>query len=141
MRRVQKGSKIQGEVEDLALVKQKFQKWRLTRKHRGRIPEKLWQLAVKLTSTYAISRVSRELGLSFPALKNRLEVYSKPCSDIIDKSTSFVELEVLPESGVLPLGSGCVMELTRVDGANLKIYSTMGSRVDITGICENFLKG
>jgi hypothetical protein len=140
MQRNQKESKIQGAV-DLALVKQKFHQWRQTRKHRERIPERLWRLAVELTSTYAISRVTRELGLSFTGLKNRLKVDSKPGSGIINKSSSFVELSLLPESDALPQRSGCVLELTRVDGSNLKIYSPIGGRIDIMGICENFLKG
>jgi hypothetical protein len=70
-----------------------------------------------------------------------LNVDSKSESGIIDKSDSFVEVKVLPESGILPMNSACVMEVTLVDGANLKIYSTMGNHIDIMGICENFLKG
>jgi hypothetical protein len=141
MSKGQEKSNIQAQGQDLELAKQKIQKWRLTSKHKERIPEELWQLAVSLTSTYRIGRVARELRLNFSALKNRLDVDSKAESGIIDKSDSFVEVKVLPENGVLPMSSACVMELTRVDGANLKIYSTMGSRIDIMGICENFLKG
>jgi hypothetical protein len=60
---------------------------------------------------------------------------------MMDKSDPFVEIKMLPDGVNIPISSSCVMELTRVDGANLKIYSAMGVQVDILRICEQFLKG
>jgi len=122
-------------------VKQRLLEWRKNKKHREPIPEELWQLAAELSSRFGISPVARELRLNFMALKKRVTGKTDHRKAEIDKGDSFVEIKMLPGESHIPVNGSCVMELTRTDGANLKIYSTMGSRIDIVGICENFLKG
>ena len=127
--------------KDVEQAKQRLHEWRKNKKHREPIPEELWQLAAELSTRFGISQVARELRLNFMALKKRVTGKADHRKAEVDKGDSFVEIKMLPEESHIPVNSSCVMELTRRDGANLKIYSTMGCRIDIMGICENFLKG
>jgi hypothetical protein len=141
MPKCQEQSNIESQGRVLEQAKQRFQQWRRNKSHREPIPEELWDLAVELTSRCGISQVARELSLNFSALKKRMIGKAENTRDTMDKPGSFVELNMLADGVNLPLSSVCVMELTRVDGANLKIYSAMGVQVDILRICEQFLKG
>jgi len=55
-----------------AAARQRFERWRTTRRGRGRIPEGLWMSAVKLASAYGLCRTARTLGLDYNALKKRV---------------------------------------------------------------------
>jgi hypothetical protein len=127
--------------KDVEQTKQRLQEWRKNKKHREPIPEELWQLAVELSSRFGISQVARELKLNFMALKKRVTGKTGQRKIEIDKGDSFVEIKMLPGESPVPVNSSCVMELTRVDGSNLKIYSAVGGRIDIVKICEQFLNG
>jgi hypothetical protein len=98
-------------------------------------------LAVALSSRFGISPVARELCLNFMALKKRVTGKTDHSKVEIDKGDSFVEIKMLPGENHVPINSSCVMELTRVDGANLKIYSAVGGHIDIVKICGQFLNG
>ena len=120
----------------------KFKEWRSHRKFGSRIPEGLWDLAISLTDKYAIGRVAKILSLSYKELKER--AHSKESQGVSVNSLhspSFVELKVEESvSAGLGFGSQCLMELNRADGTNMKIYSTAGASIDLTRICESFLK-
>ena len=137
----QKKSNIAGHEKDFEYARQKFQQWRRNKTYREPIPEELWQLAIELSSRFLISQVARELSLNFMALKKRVIGNSELKKGMKDNPDSFVELKMLPDSMNIPKNSSCVMELTRVDGTNLKIYSAVGKDMDILRICEQFLKG
>lgn len=137
----QKKSNIAGHEKDFEYARQKFQQWRSNKTYREPIPEELWQLAIELSSRFLISQVARELSLNFMALKKRVIGKSERKNGMVDKPGSFVELKMLPGESNVPISSSCVMELTRLDGTNLKIYSAVGRDMDILRICEQFLKG
>jgi hypothetical protein len=127
--------------KDIELARQRLEEWRKNKKHREPIPEELWQLAVELSSRFGISQVARELRLNFMALKKRVTDKTGQRKIEIDKGDSFMEIKMLPGDSYVPVNSSCVMELTRVDGANLKIYSAVGGHIDIVKICGQFLNG
>lgn len=53
-------------------VKNEFSKWRVTRKrNRDKIPEYLWNLALKQCETHSVGKVSKTLGLGYRTLKNK----------------------------------------------------------------------
>ncbi len=158
---------FQKDMSDIESVRLKFQEWRGHRKFGTRIPEELWNLAIDLTSKHPISRVCRILGLNFVELKHRVHgmhgvegVESKegPSKSPIG-SSPFIELKVgdppppsppsssgsstsIPSLGFVSADSQCLMELLRSDGTTMRIYSTAvsSSSIDITRICESFLK-
>jgi len=138
----------------LELVQEGFKEWRAKRKFGTRIPDELWQQAVDLTAHYSMSRVCRSLSLNFGDLKNRVLPH-RPPTDIADNSSGdagdacdFLEVKIDGPNGdgsnsvggLSMLGSSCLMELNKADGSTLKIYSSIGVRIDINRICETFLK-
>jgi hypothetical protein len=65
--------------EALTHLTHHFAQWRQSRRTpRGRIPHWLWAHAVALTSTFSVTRVAQQLGLTPQALKRRREIMSGP---------------------------------------------------------------
>lgn len=58
----------------LARARDRFAAWRRTKKPRSRIPEPLWDLAVKLTGQHGLNRTARTLKLDYYSLKKRVDV-------------------------------------------------------------------
>jgi hypothetical protein len=57
----------------LAGLRQRFDRWRRTRKTRSRIPEPLWTSAVKVAGRYGIHRTAKALRVDYYSLKKRVE--------------------------------------------------------------------
>lgn len=72
-----------------------FTLWRETRKHRGRIPNRLWDAAIGLTTSYPASKVAEALHLNYAELKKRLQ--PSEVSET-DQRLSFVELDLSSRS-------------------------------------------
>ena len=53
----------------LERLRRRFERWRRTRKVRGRIPDLLWTAAVKLAADYGTHRTARALRVDYYALK------------------------------------------------------------------------
>ena len=102
-------------IED---VRQRFEQWRESRKHRTPIPESLWEGAVSLCADHSIYRISRSLRLDYNALKRRV-CYSHPES-LTEPVTSsaFVELDL---KASLP-DAECLVEREDKDGAKMKMH-------------------
>ena len=66
---------VNGKVDptvELDQVRFAFDRWRRQRGGKGRIPERLWDLATSAARTNGVALVSRELGLDFTRLKTRV---------------------------------------------------------------------
>lgn len=146
--------------QELQSVMSRFEDWRKNCRElgrRSRIPEELWDLAVALTEKYAIGSVAKVLRLGYDDFKKRVQRQSLKGHDADAdadaslnqlQSPSFVELKLSAPFGSPGLGSGsqgtqgsqCLMELSRADGTHMRIYSTAESSIDITRLCESFLK-
>ena len=59
--------------KDLARGRRQFQAWRARRQTGGRIPQALWNLAVRLVKMHGVSRTATALGLDYYCLKKRAE--------------------------------------------------------------------
>ena len=102
-------------IED---VRQRFEQWRESRKHRTPIPESLWEGAVTLCADHPIYKISRSLHLDYNGLKRRVcsshpESLAEPVT-----SSAFVELDLkasLPEAE-------CLVEREDKDGAKMKMH-------------------
>ena len=68
--RTSKGGEL---PKDLLQGRNRFQAWRQRRKGRGRIPDALWMLAVRLARVHGVSRTAMALALDYYSLKNRAE--------------------------------------------------------------------
>jgi hypothetical protein len=99
-------------------VRQRFEHWRESRKHRTPIPENLWEGAASLCADHSIYRISRSLRLDYNALKKRV-CYSHPESlPESVTSSAFVELDLkasLPEAE-------CLLEREDKEGAKMKMH-------------------
>ena len=67
------GAGRRGELpQDLARARSQFQAWRGQRTGR-RIPQRLWDLAVRLVNRHGVSRTAAALGLDYYSLKKRAD--------------------------------------------------------------------
>jgi hypothetical protein len=73
---------------DLAQGRRRFQAWR-ERRQRGRIPQPLWDLAVRLVSKHGLSRTATALGLDYYSLKKHAEAAAQQPPS---RSPAFIEL-------------------------------------------------
>jgi len=121
----------------------KFHEWRERKKSsKDRIPEILWAEAVKLAQKHSLFCVSKKLGLSYTDLKKRMGKSNRDGMVRSNEEGDFMEIKVsAPNHPFLrEAPSHCIMELIRGDGSQLRVYSTDGATIDITRICESFVK-
>ena len=57
----------------LSNLQQRFVAWRKTRASGQRIPEALWNSAVRMANQYGLNRTARVLGLDYYCLKKRVD--------------------------------------------------------------------
>jgi hypothetical protein len=99
--------------QDLTRARNRFQAWRCRRQAGGRIPQRLWALAVRLVNRHGVSRTATALGLDYYSLKERVEAAaSVPQSS----SPAFVELP-----SPLVVGKQCLVELDNGAGATMRV--------------------
>lgn len=99
---------------ELARACDRFRSWRRTRKPKSRIPESLWALAVKLTSTHGLHRTASVLRLDYYCLKKRVEAIPGP-----QASTGPPFLELPP---AVAAGRECVIEFEDGAGVSLRVH-------------------
>ena len=117
-----------GLPQDLAQARSRFQAWRDRRQAGGRIPLRLWALAVRLVNRHGVSRTAMALGLDYYSLKKRAqEAADQPRSS----SPAFVELPSplqVAKQGLFGLdnGAGATMrvELVGYDTADVEALSS-----------------
>jgi len=99
----------------LGELRRRFGVWRDRRPRGKRIPEDLWQAAVHAAREHGVCKTSRQLGVDYYSLKQRLTTAGAPASD--PETVEFVEI---PRK-VLSAGPGCVLELQDPKGLRLRI--------------------
>ena len=114
----------------LEVGRRRFERWRRTREGRSRIPDPLWNSAVKLSATYGIYRTAKTLQLNPDSLKKHVASANgngsrgreKPRQKAAGQgaATAFVEL-VPPEGACSP---ECIVELEHPRGAKMRIRLT-----------------
>jgi hypothetical protein len=115
--------------EDLLHARNRFQAWR-SQRQRGRIPQELWQLAVRLVSRYGLSRTASVLRLDYYSLKKRAEAVA---SESPSRSPAFVELP----SPVLA-GKHCRFELDNLAGVTLRVQLVGYDTADLETLVRHF---
>jgi hypothetical protein len=119
----------------LERTRQRFDRWRETRKVRSRIPESLWASAVKMARAYGINRTARALRVDYYSLKERVE--SEVSSSGVPKkntSSTFVELAVPAIASTCE----CLLELEDVAGAKMRVHLKGVEVPDLAALSRSF---
>ena len=99
-------------------VRQRFEQWRASRKHRMPIPGSLWESAASLCTDHSIYKISRSLRLDYNALKKRV-CYSHPESlPESVTSSAFVELDLKASLAE----AECLVEREDKNGVKMKMH-------------------
>lgn len=107
---------------------QRFAAWRKTRATGERIPEPLWQAAVKVAATYGLNPTARALKLDYYSLKKRVDRASSPAP-----SSTFVEL---PSSSLV--SNECVIEWEDAAGARMRVHVKGQNLPDLLALSRSF---
>ena len=101
---------------DLARGRDRLAAWRATKKPRSRIPEALWEMAVKLAAKHGVHRTARTLKLDYYSLKKRtlaaaVRAETQDETRAEAKPSSFVELHACELPSAFAPVAECVIEL------------------------------
>lgn len=124
-----------------------FKDWRSNREKKCRIPDRLWEIAAKLSQQYPINTICGNLGLNWGVLKKKIDQLSlsanvnhpfKP-----QKQPSFVELKLNSQgkapSLLLNHPPRCAIELTKPDGTVMKIFASNDAPLNLLELFKIFL--
>jgi len=130
------GAKRETELPaELKKVRGDLEEWRGQRRHGQRIPEKLWDAAVRAVRKHGLNRVSRALGLDYYHLKKRSGLSKVKRNARPDSGGVFVELE----PARVETGAACVVELEKGNGVRMRICVRDAAGVDWSRMKEAFL--
>lgn len=118
------------QVPTLEQARDQLDSWR-SRPHRGRrIPDELWDAAVRLCGEHSVCRVSRALGLDYKALRRRYQAakHSEPLEP-------FVPLGPLLDQGEL------LVECDDGPRRHLRIRCTGGLDPRLVDLVRTFFEG
>ena len=125
------GTHQRGELpKDLAQARSRFEAWRERRPGGRRIPQPLWDLAVRLASTHGVSRTATVLGLGYYSLKKQVEeaaAQPPPCGP------AFIEL---PPPVVV--GKQALFELDNGVGATMRVQLLGYDAADVEALARRF---
>ncbi len=120
----------QGELpNDLAQGRRQLQAWREQRQGR-RIPQPLWDLAVRLVRKHGLSRTAAALGLDYYSLKQHVTAATpQPPS----ANPAFVELP-----SPLVVGKQALFELDNGAGATMRVQLLGYDAADVEAVARRF---
>ncbi len=114
---------------ELARARDRLTAWRRTRKPKSRIPQRLWELAVKLAAKHGLHRTAQALKLDYYSLKKRTEAV-EPGRD--ESDAAFFELPSAPASVqecVIEFEDGAVSLRISLKGYSATDVATVGRSV------------
>jgi hypothetical protein len=116
---------------DLERGRSRFRTWRGTRKAGSRIPQALWEMAVRLAKSYGVSRTATVLGLDYYRLKKQVEA---AVSESQSSGPAFVEWT----SPVMGLAKQCRLELENGSGATMRVQLVGYDAADLEALSHGF---
>ncbi len=116
--------------KDLAQARSRFEAWRQRRPGGRRIPQPLWDLAVRLVSRHGLSRTATALGLDYYSLKKRLQA---PGQEPPSPCPAFVELPA-----PLSAGKQALFELDNGAGATMRVQLLGYDAADVEALTRRF---
>ena len=135
---------VNGKVDptvELDQVRFAFDRWRRQRGGKGRIPERLWDLATSAARTNGIGLVSRELGLDFTRLKERVAKWGcEPMAVAPIPGDGFIDLGLVSPAAEHQPSTGCLVEIQKENGTLLRVRIGDGAFLDWQWIKDAFLQ-
>jgi hypothetical protein len=128
-------------AERLQQLRAGIERWRLTRRKHGPMPDALWDEAASLARSLGACPVSRALGIGYSSLQQRASraVQVWPVAPSAASISGFVELSGTQLIGApAPGATGAVVELTAGDGARLTVRLPAGSTLDVAALVVAF---
>ena len=120
----------------LKKLHRKFENWRQTKKGKQRIPEILWNAAIRLAKTkgYSIHQVAKALRLNQTDLKRRIEAAGGGTGSGRSSQPTFVEMDF-----PMPVETAdCIIELENSSGAKMRISLKGQNRIDLKALSDSF---
>ena len=133
------GRKRRAPAADLSRAIVQFERWRLGRIARSRIPDRLWQIAVTVAVVHGVARTAAALRLDYYALKRRLAERRSPVGDTGDSIPSPAFVELAP--GPLPSLGPCLVEFSDGTGFTLRVQLPAGQVPDLVALGRSFRDG
>ena len=124
-----------GQAGGLERAKVGFAAWRETRRGAERIPDGLWDEAVRAARRHGVHRVSRALGLDYSHLKRRCGGVALNRAAATASAPVFVELD----GSAAAEGLACLVELEKGNGTRMRICVRDTVAVDWGKLKEAFL--
>ena len=126
---------------ELDQVRFAFDRWRRQRGGKGRIPERLWDLATSAARTNRVGLVSREVGLDFTRLKERVAKGGcEPMADVPIPGDGFIDLGLVSPAAEQQPSTGCLVEIQKENGTLLRVRIGDGAFLDWQWIKDAFLQ-
>jgi hypothetical protein len=131
----------------LVRLRRRFEDWRRTRKVRSRIPEPLWDSAVKLAGVYGLHRTAKALRVNYYALKKRVEREADCGAADVPEATgaTFLELTATgrlrsngPTRSIPTDPCECTLELEAADGAKMRVRLSGVVTPDLVALSRSF---
>jgi len=116
--------------KDLAQARSRFEAWRQRRSAGRRIPQPLWDLAVRLVSQHGISRTATALRLDYYSLKKRVEAAGQ---EPPSRCPAFVELPA-----PVVVGRQALFELDNGAGATMRVQLAGYDAADVEALVRRF---
>ena len=113
----------------LSRLEQRFIAWRKARTLGERIPEALWNSAVKIAAEHGLNRTARVLKLDYDSLKKRAA-----CASNLAPPSTFVELPSSP----LSIANECVIELEDATGSRMRVHLKGQNVPDVLALSRSF---
>lgn len=127
---------IRGLPARLEGVRQRFEKWRRTRKVRSPIPETLWASAVKMAGMYGLHRTAKTLRVNYYTLKKRVQREAATASNIPEGGAATAFFELTPP--VAPGSCECTLELEDSGGAKMRVHLKGAATPDLAALSRSF---
>ena len=135
---------VNGKVDptvELDQVRFAFDRWRRQRGGKGRIPERLWDLATSAARTNGIGLVSREVGLDFTQLKERVAKGGcEPMAVAPFPGDGFIDLGLVSPAAEQQPSTGCLVEIQKENGTLLGVRIGDGAFLDWQWIKDAFFQ-
>jgi hypothetical protein len=116
---------------DLVSARRQFQVWREQRKRGGRIPQPLWEVAIRLANAHGVSRTAAVLRLDYYRLKIRVEAAT--ASGPRPNHPAFVEL-----TPPVLVAKQCRFELDNGSGATMRVQLVGYDAADVEALSRSF---
>jgi len=130
--------KTRGIPAPLESTRQRFEAWRRGRRLGTRIPQRLWNAAVKMARMYGMHRAASTLGVDYYSLKKHVEEYdaASPRAAKTHPDENFPKfLELVPA----PIGTTeCILELEKADGAKMRVHLKGAAAPDLATLSRSF---